>query len=188
MSGDGEAALAAWLGADPRSEEAGARRLSLAALLEAAAGAREVLDEGFAREVAMRLARLAPHVSFEAVTRFELEDVVVTFQMDRAMRLVVTGHHPATGAEVTLRWRDRDFDAVALVLTREAVAAPCTFATLDFSVRGRQAVLLRAVGGGEAGDGVTVRCLATLGEATHWRCQLGGAEVAVDPADLRLVD
>jgi hypothetical protein len=108
--------------------------------------------------------------------------------MDRVMRLVVTGNHPETGAEVTLRWRDRDFDAVQLVVSREAVAQPYTFATLDFSVRGRQAVLLRALGGGEVGDGVTVRCLATLGEATHWRALIGTTEVAVDFDDLRLLD
>jgi hypothetical protein len=172
----------------PDAAEGGVRRLSLAALLEACGAGREVLDEAFAREVALQLARLGSHVALDAVGRFGLEDVVVTFHMDRTMRLVVTGNHPETGAEVTLRWRDRDFDAVQLIITRAVVAAPCTFATLDFSVRGRAAALLRAVGGGEAGDGVTVRCLATLGEATHWRCLIGGVEVAVEHRDLRLLD
>jgi hypothetical protein len=168
--------------------ESGDRALSLAALLEGLAGDRAVLDEGFAREVAGRLVSASSHLTLDAVARFGLEDVVVTFQMDRVMRLVVTGNHPETGAEVTLRWRDRDFDAVQLVVSREAVAQPYTFATLDFSVRGRQAVLLRALGGGEVGDGVTVRCLATLGEATHWRALIGTTEVAVDFDDLRLLD
>jgi hypothetical protein len=180
--------LDALLAGPPEAEGAdGAREVSLAALLEALASEREVLDEGFAREVAARLAGRAGHVRLVAADRLGLEDVVVTFHMDRSMRLVVTGNDPASGAEVTLRWRDRDFDRVALVVTREARHDPCTFATLDFSVRGAQAVLRAAVGGAEAGDAVTVRCLATLGEAVHYRCTIAGADVAVAPEALTIV-
>ncbi len=161
--------------------------LSLAALLERLSAGREVLDEAFAREVAGQLAARAQHVEVVAAEAFGLEDVVVTFHMERSMRLVVTGNDPASGAEVTLRWRDRDFDRVRLRVSAAPREVACTFATLDFSVRGQRAVLRRPSGGAQAGDAVVIRCLATLGEAAHYRCTVAGEDLAVDPEDLTIV-
>lgn len=162
-AGDGDAALS----------------LSLADLIERFGEGVERFDEDFARRIGATLHARAPHLSLPAVERFGLVDVVATLYMDRKMRLVVTGHHDDTLAEVTLRWEDRDFDSVGVRISRSPSEAPYTFATLDFSVRGREATLLEAADDWPAGTVVSLRCLASIGDALHYRCLLGGIERAL---------
>jgi hypothetical protein len=112
----------------------------------------------------------------------------VTLYMDRRMRLVVTGHHDETLAEVTLRWADRDFDAIGLRLCREPDAEPYTFATLDFSFRDRAGTLREPVGPFPAGERVVLRCLATIGDDMHYRAlNAEGPEIAI-PLDALALD
>lgn len=147
----------------------------------------ERFDEHFARRIASTLQARAAHVRVPAIEGFGLRDVVATLYMDKKMRLVVTGNHDATLAEVTLRWADRDFDSVGLVLSRIPHEEPYTFATIDFSVRDRKAVMRSAVGPLVAGQTVTVRCLATIGSDMHLRVSADGPEVAVQPDQLEMV-
>lgn len=169
-AGDGEAALT----------------LTLADLIERLGEGVERFDEDFARRIGATLHARAAHLSLPAVERFGLVDVVATLYMDRKMRLVVTGHHDETLAEVTLRWDDRDFDSLGVRISRTPHDAPYTFATLDFSVRGRDATLLEGLGDWPAGTAVTVRCMSSIGEELHYRCLLNGVERALPITSVEL--
>ncbi len=160
--------------------------MSFADFIERLGAGFERFDEHFARRLAATLHARAGHIRFPAVDRFELSDVVVTLYMDRKLRLVVTGHHDETLAEVTLRWADRDFDSVGMRLSRTPEPSPYTFATLDFSVRDRRATMRETVGAATTGTEVALRCLATIGDDVHYRVQCGGQEIAVQPDQLEL--
>lgn len=160
--------------------------LSLAELIQRLGEGVDRFDEGFAREVARALHERAAHVRVPAVDRLGVEDVVATLSMDRAMRLVVTGHLPDVRAQVTLRWDEGDFAALPVELFVDPVEAPYTFATLDFSVRGRKATLLAAAPPLPAGQTVTVRTLATIGDRTEYRVTGLGMELSVAPEALEL--
>ena len=143
-------------------------------------------DERFAREVARTLHARANHVRVPTVDRLGLEDVVATLSMDRAMRLVVTGHLPDVRAQVTLRWDEGDFPSLPVELFVDPVLAPYTFATLDFSVRGKRATLLVPAPPLPAGQTVTLRALATIGDRTEYRVTGLGVDLSVPPGDLAL--
>jgi len=171
---------------EPELEEGDEVSLSLSDFIERLGEGLPRFDEDFARRVGATLHAKAEHLSLPAVEGFGLVDVIVTLYMDRAMRLVVTGHHDETLAEVTLRWSERDFDSLGLRLHKSAREAPYTFATLDFSVRDRRGTLLDAIDGLAQGQEVTVRCLASIGPELHYRCLAEGREVAIPPEGLTL--
>lgn len=147
----------------------------------------ERFDEGFAREVARALHGRAAHVRVPAVDRLGIEDVVATLSMDREMRLVVTGHLPDVRAQVTLRWDEADFPALPVELFADPVERPYTFATLDFSVRGKKATLTAPAPPLPAGQTVTVRALATIGATTEYRVVGLGLELSVPPDAIELI-
>ncbi|PIE20108.1 MAG: hypothetical protein CSA66_01440 [Proteobacteria bacterium] len=143
-------------------------------------------DEGFARALAQALDDRAAHVRIPAVDRLGLEDVVATFYMDRRMRLVVTGNLPQVRGAVSVSWDERDFPALPVTLYREEIDAPYTFATLDFSVRGRRGVLVAPAPPLPQGQTVTVRARATIGERQEYRVVGLGLERSVPPDHLEL--
>lgn len=143
-------------------------------------------DEAFARTVARTLQGAARHIRLPFVERTGLEDVVATLYMDRELRLVVTGNHAPSFGAISARWDEQYFPFVEVELSRDEVPAPYTFATLDFSVRGKKAVLKAAAPPLPAGQTVTVRALATIGEGIEYRVVGMGQEVSVAPADLEL--
>lgn len=173
----------------PFELEAGAasRRVTLARLILMFASGMERLDESFARAVARSLDGRAAHVRLPFIDHLGLEDVVVTLYMDRDMRLVVTGNHPTSFGAISARWDEEHFPFVEVELMREPVADPYTFATLDFSVRGKKAVLLRAVPPLPEGQTVTIRALATIGGAIEYRVVALGQEVSAAPDAIQLV-
>jgi len=144
-------------------------------------------DEGFARTVARTLQGAAAHVRLPFVERTGLEDVVATLYMDRELRLVVTGNHAPSYGAISARWDEQYFPFVEVELSREPDAAPYTFATLDFSVRGKKAVLRAAAPPLPAGQTVTLRALATIGDGIEYRVVGMGQEVSVAPEDLDLI-
>ena len=148
----------------------------------------ERLDAAFARRLAAALHGRAAHVGLPEIEALGFEDVVVTFYMDREMRLVVTGSVGESGGEGTVRWREADFGRVPVEVHTEPRPKPYTFATLDFSVRGHRAVLEAAVPPLPAGVEVTVRCLSTLGDEVTYRVAAHGQEVSAAPEDLKMVE
>jgi hypothetical protein len=149
----------------------------------------ERLDEDFARTVARALDAKARHVRLPFIERLGLEDVVVTLYMDRDMRLVVTGNHPTSFGAISARWDEEHFPFVEVELLRDPldpVDSPYTFATLDFSVRGKKATLKRTIAPLPEGQTVTIRALATIGGSIEYRVVAMGQEVSASPEDLAL--
>lgn len=163
------------------------RQVTLARLVLMFADGLERLDESFARAVAQSLDSRAAYVRLPFVDRLGLEDVVVTLYMDRDMRLVVTGNHPTSYGAITARWDEEHFPFVEVELTRDPHADPYTFATLDFSVRGKKATLTRSVPPLPEGQTVTIRALATIGGSTEYRVVALGQEVSAPPDAIELV-
>ena len=163
------------------------RKVTLARLILMFVEGEKRLDESFARTVARSLDARAGHVRLPFIDHLGLEDVVVTLYMDRDMRLVVTGNHPTSFGAITARWDEAHFPFVEVELVREPVADPYTFATLDFSVRGKKATLLRPVPPLPEGQTVTIRALATIGGAIEYRVVALGQEVSAVPEAIQLL-
>ncbi len=174
------------LGVEPG---AASRSVTLARLILMFADGLERLDEDFARTVARALDAKARHVRLPFIERLGLEDVVVTLYMDRDMRLVVTGNHPTSFGAISARWDEEHFPFVEVELLRDPldlVDSPYTFATLDFSVRGKKATLKRTIAPLPEGQTVTIRALATIGGSIEYRVVAMGQEVSASPEDLAL--
>jgi hypothetical protein len=166
---------------------AASRTLTFARLVLHLGEGVERFDEHFARTVARSLEARSAHVRLPFVERMGLEDVVVTLYMDREMRLVVTGNHASSFGAISARWDEVHFPFVEVELHREAVDAPYTFATLDFSVRGKKARLTRALAPLPEGQTVTLRALATIGARIEYRVVAMGQELSAEPSDLDLL-
>lgn len=162
-------------------------RVSLARLILHLGEGVDRFDEPFARTVAHALHGAASHIRLPFIEGLGMEDVVATLYMDRELRLVVTGNHVATYGALSARWDEQYFPFVEVELSREPVPAPYTFATLDFSVRGKKAVLKAAAPPLPAGQTVTLRALATIGGDVEYRVVALGQEVSVAPDDLALI-
>jgi hypothetical protein len=163
------------------------RSVTLARLILMFADGLERLDENFARTVARELDGKARHVRLPFIDRLGLEDVVVTLYMDRDMRLVVTGNHPTSFGAISARWDEEHFPFVEVQLLRDPVAEAYTFATLDFSVRGKKATLKRTIAPLPEGQTVTIRALATIGGSIEYRVVAMGQEVSASPEDVELI-
>jgi len=170
----------------PTSGSTGVETLTLARLILHLGEGVDRFDEAFARTVARSLQGATRHIRLPFIERTGLEDVICTLYMDRELRLVVTGNHAPSYGAISARWDEQYFPFVEVELCREPVAAPYTFATLDFSVRGNKGVLARAAPPLPAGQAVTVRALATIGERIEYRVGALGQEISVPPEDLQL--
>lgn len=159
---------------------------SLAELIERLGAGRERLDQEFTRDLARELHAHADRLELPIIEGLGLTDVLVSFSMDREMRLVVTGYLPAHPGAVTVRWDEREFPEVPVALLATPRDEPYLFATLDFSVRGRGARLRSASGAWPAGTRVTVRALATVGERTEYRVEAGGHNASLRPDEVEL--
>lgn len=165
----------------------GRERGTLAGLIERLAGDVDRLDEAFARALAAALHRRAAHLSLPEVDALGFEDVMVTFTMDGHLSLMVTGTLSASGGEGSVRWHERDFPRVAVSVSSEPRDDAYTFATLDFSMRGRRGRVVTATGDLSIGSDVTVRCLATVGEVATYRVVTEGRESSAPVSAIRLL-
>jgi len=161
---------------------------TLAGLVERLAAGFDRPDEAFARRLAAALHERAAHVSLPQIEAMGLEDVVVTFYMDDELRLVVTGNLGDSGGQASVRWPEGEFGRVSVAIHEAPLDAPYLFATLDFSVRGRQAVLTRAAPPLPAGLDVTLRCLSTVGGEVTYRVAAHGREASAPPDALSILD
>ncbi len=162
--------------------------IALSALIDRLAAGQERRNEDFARALAARLHEAGPRLSLPAIEALGITDVVVTFSMDRAMRLVVTGWLPDGAGDVTVRFEEARFPDVAVLLHAAAREAAYTFCTLDFSVRGRPCVLFAAAAGWPAGTELTARALATVGGRQQVRVVTPAGQASVPPQALRWSD
>jgi len=165
----------------PESSAGGRATITLARLILHLGDGVDRFDETFARTVAKTLDEQARHLRFPFIERVGLEDVVATLYMDKDLRLVVTGNHATSFGAVSVRWDEQHFPFVEVELAREPVDLPYTFATLDFSVRGKKGTLLTDVAPLSEGQKVTVRALATIGGEVEYRVVAMGQEVSVAP-------
>ena len=161
---------------------------TLAGLIERLANGAGRLDEAFARRLAAGLHARAAHVELPEIEALGFEDVVATFTMDRALHLVVTGRVGQSGGEGSVRWREDSFGQVPVAVHREPRSAPYVFATLDFSVRGRRAVLAAPAPPLPAGLEVTVRCLSTIGDVVTYRVKAHGQEASAAVGTLEMLE
>ena len=170
----------------PASNVEGRETITLARLIMHLSEGVGQLDEAFARTVARTLQRTAKHIRLPFIERTGLEEVVATLYMDRDMRFVVTGNHAPSYGAISARWDEQYFPFVEVELSRDEVPSPYTFATLDFSVRGKKATLKTDVASFSEGQTVTIRALATIGDDIEGRVTAMGQEVSVAPDDLVL--
>ena len=144
-------------------------------------------DQHVARALAQALHAQSGYIQLPAVEALGITDVIVTFHMDKALKLVVTGTLNDGLGQVTVTWEERDFPEIALQLSTHAGHVPYTFATLDMSVRGRRGRLLAKHAPLPAGQEVRIKVLATIGDRTEYRVQALGLEHSVPLASLELL-
>lgn len=147
----------------------------LSVLVDRLAGESGARDEAFVRALTQWLHAQAPHLRLAVCEALQLRDVVVTFQMKRRVKVIVTGYPPGElPGEVTVTIDEREFPRVELRLTDTACSDPYELCTLDYSLAGRR---VRVTGGERAGaEGVLV-VAATVGTAQQNRVQLDTGEV-----------
>lgn len=181
--GDGGARLLAVL--DGTTEEQAT--LDLAALIEHLGNGVARFDEQFARTVARTLHERAPYLGLPVIDAMGVSDVVATLYMDRELRLVVTAHHAPSQGAFSMRWDERHFTEVKVRLSRSERPDPYTFATLDFSVRGKKARLTAAHAPLPVDQTVTLRALATIGGVVEYRVTGLGVDLSVPPESVELL-
>lgn len=163
----------------PASDEV---RTTLAALVDHLA--RDLpRDEGLVMRVARWWTARRAHVRLELLERFPARDVMITFRMDGDVRLVITGHAAQPHAEVTLTVREQDFDDVVLILSAVPHDDTPSVATIDYSFRGREFVLVADHDGAQRGETGQALCLMTIDEAVLLRGRLRDGRRVQLPAD-----
>ncbi len=140
-------------------------------------------DEAFVRAFSQWMAEKAPYLSLSVVDRLGLQDVVVTFQMKRRVKLIVTGYPPEElPGEVTLGVDELDFPRVEVVLSEAPRRSPYEICTLDYGPAGRA---VRITSGAHQGSEGRVVVAATVGARQELRIALDSGEVVtIDGADV----
>lgn len=156
--------------------------LSLAELVERLCPSNMPRDQAACRALAVELQEVASRVEVCVVSDLGLSDVVVTFAMRRALKLIITGWADEGRAEVTVRYKEADFPGVSLRLWAEPRADPATWCTLDHSVEGDTGWLLDDVGSHAKGAAVTLLARSTIGHVDQYRVQRHGQQFSVPTA------
>ena len=161
-------------------------RLPLSVLIDRMAGADGERDEAFVRKLAQWLHERARHVRLEVAEALRLRDVVLTLQMRRHVRLVVTGYPPDDlPGQVTLSIDEGDFPHVTLLVSGEPWPDPYEMCTLDYAPAGRPVEVTSGPLSGTRGELVVA---ATVGGAQQNRVRLpDGDVVTLDGAALRFL-
>jgi hypothetical protein len=146
------------------------------------------LDEAYARRLAMLLHDKGTQIRLPLVERLGLQNVVVTVHMDSQIKVIVTGTLSDAPGEITMTWQQEDWISVPVMLLATPVSDPYLFATLDFSDRGQLRRLNKPAGPFSAGQEVTVRALATVGDKLEMRVQALGINLSVNHKDLESIE
>mgnify|MGYP001202866265 CR=1 FL=1 len=157
-------------------------RLSLVAVIERFADGLELYDPFFTRTLAAALHGQREELSLSSIEELQLTDVVVTFRMDREMQLVITGNLRGGPGEITLRYHERDFPEIEVLLRAAPEFGPYVFATLDHGWRGRAGRLQ------STGEVVEIRSLTTIGAEISWHVRGASGSEHVDLDDLTLLE
>ena len=157
----------------------------LSALIDRLASGRMDRGRDFARELARQLHEQRGHLSLPLVDRLGLTDVVVTLDLGRVVRLVLTGWIDEGRGELTLRYEERDFVAIDVRLHRARQGVAYTWCTLDRSEAGAQLVVESDDAPLPRGTVVTLVVRSTIGEVEQVRARAGGRVVTMETADLR---
>ena len=157
-------------------------RLSLVAVIERFADGIELYDPYFARTLAAALHDRREELSLSSIEELQLTDVVVTFRMDREMQLVITGNLRGGPGEITLRYHERDFPDIEVLLRAAPQDGPYVFATLDHGWRGRAGRLE------STGEVVEIRSLTTVGAEISWHIRGASVGERVALEDLTLLE
>lgn len=180
------------------SDDTPEARLPLSVIVDRMAGPMAgdgARDAAFVRRFSAWFHEHADRLAIDAVEALGLADVVLTFRMKGHVTLVATGHHPDFPGEVTVRFHERDFPYVMVIVGGPPRAVPYDVCTLDHAVEGRP-VALRApleTRGGTLPAGSRGRAVvaATIGPRRELRVSfdaLPGAPVSVAPEALRWLD
>lgn len=149
-------------------------------------------DAEFVRRFSSWFHEHADRLRLEALDALGLEDVVLTFRMKGHVALVATGCRPEHPGEVTVRFHERDFPAVTVVIGPPR-AVPYEICTLDHAVEGRR-VSLRApqpelsLPVGAAGRALVAATIGTRREVRVAFDARPGTPVSVPPDALRWLD
>lgn len=127
-------------------DEADQARLPLSVVIDRMAGDGP-RDEAFVHRFSEWFHEHADRLRLDSIDALGLEDVVLTFRMKGHVALVAAGHHPNHPGDVTIRFHERDFPYVTLVVGGPPVPTPYEVCTLDYAVEGRPVALRRAVAG-----------------------------------------
>lgn len=152
-----------------------ARGLPLSVLIDQLAG-EGPRDEAFVRAFTRWLADHADVLALPLVERLGLRDVVLTFKMQRTVRLLITGTPPDDlPGDVTITVGERDFPAVDVSLLETPRADPYELCTLDYSLAGRR---VRITAGPQESAMGRLVVAATVGAREEHRVQLDDGEIA----------
>ncbi|MEY3011782.1 MAG: hypothetical protein RIT45_517 [Pseudomonadota bacterium] len=159
---------------------------SLAGLIDRIGADVETWDRAFVRRLAGALAEVRENLWLEPLERLGLRDVILNFRAEETLTVVVTGHVPGVAGALTWQLRESELRKVPAEIRSEPQPFGLSVCSLDASVRGRGAELLRAAGPLPAGQRVVVRAFVTVDGEASYRVSGLGLAASVPPEDLQL--
>lgn len=148
-------------------------RVPLSALIDRLAGDGP-RDEAFVRAFSAWVHERVRYLRLPMLERFELEDVVVTFQMKQQVKLIVTGYPAGAPGEVTISVPERELPFVEVAIRAEPCSDPYEICTLDYAPAGRK---VRITGGELSGGTGELVVAATIGDRQENRVRLEDGRV-----------
>lgn len=157
---------------------------SLAGLLTRIGADREVWDRDVTRDLAAALAEERQRLAIPALAQLGLRDVVLTFRMEQALDVVITGTIEGLPGGLTWTLSEWELPAVEAFLQADEVAIVPSICTLDGSWRGKTGVLRVSGRVIPAGQRVRARALVTVDGVETVRVEALGLSDSVAVTDV----